>query len=385
MASNSFPLYAHKDCPLQHARKDLRILEILGNDHSPTIQCKLFQNQDEDEYDTLSWCWGSRTESSQEIHIIHSDEMFSFPVSSNLYAALIELRRIGVRRIWIDYICIDQNNHEEKNNQVPMMARIYGHSRRVYVWLGPAADNSDVARDFIETRVLNLPHLDQLIEDTEANEKWRALGELIKRPWFSRRWIIQEIALAQDAYMLCGQKKFRWVDFADAISLFNEVETGTKSLSEHMRSDKALKHMPAFFGHLPALNATRLVEQTNNLFWRVTKYEREAKLTLDHLVTMFTTFESNEPLDTIYALLALASDSRAIVNAESDPEVAKNVAAMGQVGMAAANMLGKRYEVDYGLPLSDVYVDFYLMGTWSCLGPSSGPGHYLPALGTAHS
>jgi hypothetical protein len=356
MSSNGYHLYSHQYCPLQDARKDRRILEIIDNE-SDHIECRLLKYKDGDDYDTLSWCWGSRKDLNTEMRIVHENSIYYYPIPTNLYDALKELRRIKVLRIWIDFICIDQDNREEKNNQVPLMATIYGDSRCVYVWLGPEAGDSSLAMDFLENRVLNLRDIDRLIEDSNANAEWRAIGELIKRPWFTRRWIIQEIALAKDAYMLCGQKKIRWVDFADAISLFNEVETASKSLSEHMRSEKSLKHMPDFFGHLPALNATQLVEHTNNLFWLVS--EREAKFHLDYLVATFTAFESAEPRDTIYALLALAKDSRPTVYKEEQPvNTSASTVMTTAVRAFGKNMVEQDYYVDYGLPLSDVYVSF---------------------------
>ncbi|KAJ2971076.1 hypothetical protein NUW58_g9518 [Xylaria curta] len=351
--------YSHKHCPLGDPAKDIRVLEIIDNDRDD-VECKLETHRGGD-YDTLSWCWGG-AEANSEIRILHSSDPYYYPVPSNLKFALKELRRQKTFRIWIDFVCIDQSNNDEKNNQVPMMSSIYGNSRCVYVWLGPEADNSNLAMDFIQNRVLNLKDFDRLVEESNTRAEWKALTELIKRPWFTRRWIIQEIALARDAFLLCGQKKIRWVDFADAISLFNEVETGTKSLSEQMKGDKALKHVPDFFGHVPALSATQLVEVTNNLFWRVSKDEREAKNNLEYLISIFTAFKASEPRDTVYALLAVAKDTVPRVHYDEHP-VIKSSAELAVSNFVKnltkkVEIVSKPYNVDYGLPLSDVYVQF---------------------------
>ncbi|RYC63681.1 hypothetical protein CHU98_g2522 [Xylaria longipes] len=349
--------YSYKYCPLGDPSNDIRVLVIMDNDRDD-IECKLERYCDGD-YDTLSWCWG-RSDADARIRILHSNEFYYYPVPSNLKFALRELRRMKVFKIWIDFLCIDQSNREGKNNQVPMMSNIYGKSRCVYVWLGSQEDNSDLAMDFIENRVLNLKDLDRLVEESETRAEWRALTELIKRPWFTRRWIIQEIALARDAFLLCGQKKIRWVDFADAISLFNEIETGTKSLSEQMKGDKELKHVPDFFGHVPALSTTQLVEVTNNLFWRVSKHEREAKFSLEYLISIFTSFEATEPRDTVYALLAVARDTVPKVNYDERPVIKTGAELVTDkfVKQLAKKIISKPYNVDYGLPLSDVYVQF---------------------------
>ncbi|KAI3323141.1 HET-domain-containing protein [Xylariaceae sp. AK1471] len=350
--------YSHDYCRLDDPSTDIRVLEIIDNDRDD-IECKL-ERHHEGDYDTLSWCWGSRSDPDAEIRILHSSQFYYYPVPSNLKSALKELRRQGVFKIWIDFLCIDQGNHNEKNNQVPMMSSIYGNSRCVYVWLGPQEDDSDTAMDFIVNRVLNLRDFDDLVKDSNPRAEWKALTELIKRPWFTRRWIIQEIALAQDAFLLCGEKRIRWVDFADAISLFNEVETATKSLSEHMKGDKELKHMPDFFGHVPALSATQLVEVTNNLFWRVSKEEREAKFSLEYLISIFTAFEASEPRDTIYALLAVARDTVPKVNHDEHPVINSGAELVRDkfVKHLARRVISKPYNVNYELPLSDVYVQF---------------------------
>ncbi|KAH8163632.1 hypothetical protein CIB48_g4618 [Xylaria polymorpha] len=349
--------YSYEYCPLGDPSNDIRVLKIMDND-GDEIECKLEKCCDGD-YNTLSWCWG-RSDADAEIRILHSNEFYFYPVPLNLKCALRELRRIKVLKIWIDFLCIDQSNNEEKNNQVPLMSSIYGKSSCVYVWLGSQGDNSDLAMDFIENRVLNLKDLDRLVEESETRAEWRALTELIKRPWFTRRWIIQEIALAQDAFLLCGQKKIRWADFADAISLFNEIETGTKSLSEQMKGDKELKHVPDFFGHVPALSATQLVEVTNNLFWRVSKHEREAKFSLEYLVSIFTSFEATEPRDTVYALLAVARDTVPKVNYNERPRIKTGAELVKDefVKQLTKKIISRPYSVDYGLPLSDVYVQF---------------------------
>jgi hypothetical protein len=350
--------YSYDYCRLDDPSTELRVLEIIDSDRND-VECKLERHQGGD-YDTLSWCWGSRADPDAEIRILHANELYSFLVPSNLKTALKELRRLRVFKIWIDFLCIDQHSHDEKNNQVPMMSSIYGNSRCVYVWLGPQEDDSDIAMDFIVNRVLNLRDFDSLVKDSNPRAEWKALTELIKRPWFTRRWIIQEISLAQDAFLLCGEKKIRWVDFADAISLFNEVETATKSLSEHMQGDKELRHMPDFFGHVPALSATQLVEVTNNLFWRVFKEEREAKFSLEYLVSTFTAFEASEPRDTIYALLAIARDTVPRVNYDEQPAINSGAELVRDkfVKQLSRRVMSKPYNVNYGLPLSDVYVQF---------------------------
>jgi len=89
----------------------------------------------------------------------------------------------------------------------------------------------------VKKEVLQLQNFDELCESKQASAKWGALLDLMQRPWFSRRWVVQEIALARKAVMYCGSDKISWKKFAVAVELFVEVETATHRLSEVMKMD----------------------------------------------------------------------------------------------------------------------------------------------------
>ena len=113
-----------------------------------------------------------------------------------------------------------------------MMADIYGKADCVRVWLGDSDDSSDRAILFIKQQILQLQHFDDLCKRSDSSEKWKSLLELMQRPWFSRRWVIQEVTLARKAIIHCGAAKLSWTKFAVAVELFVEVETATHRLSE---------------------------------------------------------------------------------------------------------------------------------------------------------
>lgn len=90
-----------------------------------------------------------------------------------------------------------------------------------------------MAFEFIRKEVIKLEGFDKPCENKDAAPKWNAMFNLMKRPWFSRRWIVQEIALAKEARLYCGKKNIPWQDFADAVQLFVSVESATHRLSGH--------------------------------------------------------------------------------------------------------------------------------------------------------
>lgn len=171
------------------------------------------------------------------------------------------------------------------------------------------------------------------------------------------RWVVQEIALANDAFIYCGADTIPWKDFADAVQLFVEVETATHRLSDVMKKDPKFYHVPGWFEYVSALGASLLVNATSTLF-RITKdKKRQPLLSLEYLVSNLSVFQASQPRDTIYALLAIAKDTT--------PYAAENTRASsyvpGQMQLAAwanRHTQAKRYKVDYKQPYVDVCKEF---------------------------
>jgi hypothetical protein len=316
--------------PIEH-QHEIRLLRLLpGRDDDP-IQCALVPHilsSDEQNgssrvrYEALSYHWGSdeptnliriqsvrrRTDGVGRHRISLSGfELRRFYVRSNLFAALQHLRLPNsVRVLWIDALCIDQANTKERNDQVARMAHIYGDAAEVCVWLGNAADSSKEAFAFID-RVLDIPRLDKLVKDVSTVPEWHALTNLMRRTWFSRRWVVQELALAKNASIHCGEDVVDWRRFANAVGLFDLKFDEIVQLfveSQQMRTEiESMFYVRALSG------AYRLVDVLSNLFRRSADGQiKERLFTLEDLVLKLPSFQAKDPRDTIYALLALAKD-----------------------------------------------------------------------------
>ena len=95
-------------------------------------------------YEALSYVWGTDNPSIPA-HLSNA----TLAVTGNCHAALRRLRDTDrVRPLWIDSICINQADDDEKSHQVTMMSDIYANACRVYVWLGERTDDSDYALDW---------------------------------------------------------------------------------------------------------------------------------------------------------------------------------------------------------------------------------------------
>jgi hypothetical protein len=350
----------------------MRILRLLpASDESHDVECELRivkfsddgvmpldDSQTPIEYEAVSWCWGSGAW-DQELRILDGDSVYGFMVSVNLLNALQSLRRFdAVRPIWIDRMCINQQNIQERNEQVAKMDKIYGHSKSVCVWLGEGDDDSKLAINFIKERVLKIWDFDELVENRSMARHWKALITLMKKTWFSRRWVVQEIALSPGGGTIyCGSDSISWQDFADAVSLFVEVETATHRLSDVMKTEQLFDHIPDFFGDVTSLGAALLVEATSNLFRSTEKEDkREPLSSLEYLVSRLSIFESTQPRDTIYALLAISYETKA-----ESPEHGGELSGAQKTVKALAEsqkFAKKPYKVDYKQPVLEVFKEF---------------------------
>ncbi|PMD58677.1 HET-domain-containing protein [Hyaloscypha bicolor E] len=311
-------------------------------------------------YEAVSWCWG-REPQDEVLRVNDGDNVFAFRISKNLKRALWALRTNDeVRQLWIDAICINQNDTKERNQQVPRMDRIYGGAEKVCIWLGEEGEDSKTAMDFIRDRVLELWTFDELIENPKLAKHWAALIRLMKRPWFSRRWVVQEIALSpRGGTIYCGKDSNSWQDFADAVSLFVEVETATHRLSDVMKLDRSFGNIPNFFGDVSSLGAALLVDATSNLFRNSMSGERMPLSSLEFLVSRLSVFEATQPRDTIYALLAISKETTP-KNLFKDSDT-KELTKEEKFALKFAPKEGfanKAYNVDYRLPVIDVYQEF---------------------------
>ncbi|KAH6672878.1 heterokaryon incompatibility protein-domain-containing protein [Halenospora varia] len=276
------------------------------------------------QYEALSWSWG-KSRAEHQIHIRKERGISKLKVSRDLIWALKHLRRPHEDRVlWIDAICINQLDNIERNHQVENMAVLYDQASNVCVWLGRDNEESKMAIEFIKNEIMQFQNFDELCERKENTNKWKALLSLMQRSWFSRRWVVQEIALSRKATIHCGADSLDWKDFAIAVELFVEVETATHRLSEVMKKDPEYYHVPGWFEYVSELGASLLVHATSMVFrdyksdssanadgnpQHNTPSNRRPLLTLEYLVSSLSIFDATEPRDAIYALLAIAKDT----------------------------------------------------------------------------
>ncbi|KAI1390503.1 heterokaryon incompatibility protein-domain-containing protein [Hypoxylon trugodes] len=190
------------------------------------------------EYEALSYVWGDASITNP---ITLNGQPFR--VTINLEAALRALRLQDKRRhVWIDAMCINQTNLQERNQEVRRMGDIYSNARQVIVWLGREVEPGDV--HISDDRVTQKTHsllnslADASPQDPDAAARvldrtgntMQALLLLHKffyRPWFQRIWILQEIALARTATIVFGGRGIGWDRLLQAVDALRRLQLGS--------------------------------------------------------------------------------------------------------------------------------------------------------------
>lgn len=167
-------------------------------------------------YTALSYVWGTGTPS----HLIRLNDS-DFAVRQNLWSCLHYLTKLLTSSyyrpewsyIWVDAICIDQSNNEEKNTQIRMMDRIFSSANVVTAWLG--FQHSPSTFQWRETGVRAVEHEDWYLADNVL--------DIAARPNWSRMWIVQEMILAKEVQLLVSDALFSFTELASYVGKVHDT------------------------------------------------------------------------------------------------------------------------------------------------------------------
>lgn len=235
-------------------------------------------------YDALSYTWGNSGK-SRELWIGNS----ILPIGENLWAALMMLRHAdSTRNIWVDAVCINQEDVKERNHQVHIMKRIYSRAASVVVWLGPQTLSSQAAMDLIVERNRVDGYSDPLKHKEllgHKEHKLRGLSGLFYRSWWKRIWIVQEVVAARELVILCGSDMVPWTFLRRACNEIRQKEFSTGEKAKLLRRSG--------YRNYTALDNFRTRRGTMSL----TKYVQCTK-----------DYEASDMRDKLYALIGVSSD-----------------------------------------------------------------------------
>lgn len=219
---------------------------------SPTAyditQQLIHEAEDTPDFEALSYTWGSFSRTATVM--VYSGLISTvdtkpsvLPIGASLSEALRYLRlRDQGRVVWIDALCINQDDLEERGHQVGRMAHIYSRARKVVAWLGPDFDGAVKAlqglkhvgdqveiitsKYFARSPGASEPTWHDTREPVPFDDSfWTAVINLIQRPWFSRFWVIQEIHMGNmRSFLKCGTHEIPWSLFRRAVCCLSVKE-----------------------------------------------------------------------------------------------------------------------------------------------------------------
>lgn len=200
----------------------------------------------------MSYSWGD----PQDLLTIQVDT-YRFQITRNLKSALQHLRKPDADMdLWVDAICIDQNaeDNKEKSSQVLLMTEIYRLAIQVFVWLGPASEDSDLIMRFFDEEGRKLyDSLDEGLVDRsilchgrmcfgQLNERRkrlrsrlfrpeesrlrRSLESLFSRSYWERVWVVQEIFTAKKIHVFCGLASAK---YNHVMAILSEFHSGLEN------------------------------------------------------------------------------------------------------------------------------------------------------------
>jgi hypothetical protein len=167
------------------------------------------------QYEAISYAWGEE-EATEELAIYRTKPQQSIKIRKNVDIMFRFLRSPTKQQcIWIDALCINQGDLDEKNAQVKFMGEVYKQASAIIIWIGAPEDSSDPndsTRRFFQ-QLVKYGAADSRSKN-EQSKTWLKLEAFLHRLWFTRRWTIQEALLAKQATILCGSYMINFMVFA---------------------------------------------------------------------------------------------------------------------------------------------------------------------------
>ncbi|KAK5027295.1 hypothetical protein LTS07_006896 [Exophiala sideris] len=253
------------------------------------------------EYWALSYTWGSP---SPQRWIEVDGQILD--IRDNLWRFLRRVRhQTSSRTLWVDAVCINQDDPVEKTGQVAIMGSIFRCADDVLAWIGEEADDSAFVMNLARSSKKLKPNiiLAQHHCAAERLRTWQALKAFLGRPYWTRTWIMQEVVLAKNPVIVfCG------TDVVDYESLYGMVQI----------LDMALQDIPYIRDMCTSSRKKRELDSILDLATEFRKdklpdlltygTDRASPGSLITLIDRYAHTECSDPRDKVFALLEMAAD-----------------------------------------------------------------------------
>lgn len=230
---------------------EIRLLHLHPGQGDAPISCSISHVRlaAQPSYEALSYVWGEMGGSQYVIldgvemaitenlhaalwHLRHPDTLLSTLSSAAFHVSkfldiLVPVGQSKERILWVDFLCINQADIDERSKQVRLMGSIYRSAESVLAWIGPAGGGSDyafdhygdlISEDFWHVEAMRHKHFGtgqspyklMLMKFCQTSRLLNAIWALQARPYWRRMWILQEVMLAKKLVVVCGWKQAGW-------------------------------------------------------------------------------------------------------------------------------------------------------------------------------
>jgi hypothetical protein len=325
---------------------EIRLIVLYpSEDVSSKIECEICHERLRPElpYEALSYVWGDPLVTRPIV--LGGRDSF---VTDNLEHALRALRkRTEPRILWVDALCINQQDNVEKSSQIQLMASIYSLAHQVVVWLGKETNSSAEAFEILKTIIAPYrddpkdrqplywrcegyddcpgPH-DPYIPAGRKHwwDSWEhffwawenqgtleVLQKFFRRAWWKRIWVFQEVVVATSAVMVCGKTTMSWNDFQQAASMSSLMSL--KAMREVYLTrgnpylDTVARARVDFF-----IDLQKLARPVGMMQFYREKRRNNQIIRLEALLQSTSEYKSTDPRDKVYALVGLVNNDPTI-------------------------------------------------------------------------
>lgn len=254
------------------------------------------------EYDAVSYRWGDPG-LTEEILV----DGRTMALTKSALQVLLNCRTSWDRKtIWIDAICINQRDFDEKASQIRMMRDIYRNATRVVLypildWYARAA--VPTLMQVLANGMITTGHprkLRKLAIGQKESRRWHAVVDLFLSEYFTRVWVVQEVAVGQNVQLYYGGYYFDWPSFVTTVMQMVDPQC-RDLLSVSSSAGKQRFQDSSTFEDITTMFA----------LWQYNRMSEKRPLPLETVLLRTTKFRASNSSDQIFALLGI-SDCAAV-------------------------------------------------------------------------
>lgn len=308
-SSPKIPLEPYRYASLDADKKEIRLIRANSRNQDGDILTFEVTSASLDappEYTALSYVW----ESSEKVASVMLNGR-PLPVTRSLYRLLTRARVLRDAYMWVDAICINQEDISERNAQVQLMGDVYSNASKVAAYVGEAPKEDVHVVEALVRKIhahhvaINTGHsltkansnweIKRILSGQDPShgttEEWKAFAQFMSQPYFSRCWVLQEVILGRDVEIWFGNASFSYEILLELLDLVYNIETWCQY---HRKLCQEIFRSPEFYHHTRIVGLARLALADGD------------ELPFLEILSTSRELAATDPRDKIYALLGLA-------------------------------------------------------------------------------